>query len=959
MTMPAVIGLLLNTSLLLALTLVFDLVAGLRRLEHSWSGRLMMGAATGLIGVGLMLAPVYAEPGIQFDTRSVLLSISGLFLGPWPTLMAVVMTAVARYWIGGAWIVGVLVIVASGALGVAWQRVHRRLHGRRLQSFYLLGLVVHVVMLSLIATIPGSGPALVREIAVPVMALYPLATVVLGLLLTQRLQRQRTVLKLHESEARYRLLAEQAQDLVYRYEFEPVPRFTYVSPSATALTGYTPEEHYADPQLGRAIVHPEDLPLLDALIDGRTTHGAPLLLRWRRRDGQVIWTEQRTRLVRSRDGRLVAVEGVARDVTAREEAAALLSRREREYRELFDANPHPMWVYDVASVRFLAVNQRAIEVYGWSRDEFLSMTIFDIRAPEDRAALTRLLTSGIRNDQVTLTRHQTRDGRLLDVEVIAHQTEFDGRPARLVLAHDVTESRRIQAERERLIAAIEQSDDSIVITNQRGVIEYVNPAFERVTGYTREEAVGRNPRILKSGEQDDADYQRLWHTILSGQTWRGRLVNRRKDGTLFAEDATISPVRGADGAISSFVAVKRDVTQELERQTQYLQAQKMESVGRLAAGVAHDFNNLLTIINGSAELAAGSVPPDGPVAEDLRQILAAGARGAALTRQMLAFSRQQIVAPTVLDVDGVIDPFRRMLERLLPEHITLEVSTRLAPARVRCDPGQLEQILLNLVVNARDAMPSGGRLRIETDLVMLSAADARQLRPPLAAGPYARIRVADSGIGMDTSVLAQIFEPFFTTKAIGKGTGIGLSTVLRIVTDSGGGLRVASQPGHGSTFEVFLPAVAAVDEEPVAASHGDVQLPDAVVLLVEDEAMLRTLARRALTQAGCRVLVASNGREGLEMAVAQLGRLDLVITDIIMPELGGREMVRALEARRPGLPVLYTSGYTGDQDLADWLTRSGAPFLAKPYAPADLVRAAAAVIERVRGAARPGTPSPP
>lgn len=551
-------------------------------------------------------------------------------------------------------------------------------------------------------------------------------------------------------------------------------------------------------------------------------------------------------------------------------------------------------------------------------------------------------------EQAGLWRHRAKDGRLLDVEATSHTTEFDGRAARLVLSHDVTVVRRAQAERDRLIAAIEQSDDSIVITDAEGTIEYVNPAFERVTGYRRDEALGGNPRLLKSGEQDGSYYKQLWQTILSGFTWRGRLVNKSKAGKLFTEEATISPVRSADGRIESFVAVKRDITRDLELQAQYLQAQKMESVGRLAAGVAHDFNNLLTIINGSAELATTTVAPDDPVAEDLRQILAAGARGAALTRQLLAFSRQQIVKPVILDLDGVIDGFRKMLARLLKEDIVLDVQLGLHHARVKADPGYLEQIILNLAVNARDAMPSGGTLRITTASKVLDHLEAGTLRPAVNPGRYAVVRVADTGVGMSDATRAHIFEPFFTTKAIGKGTGLGLATVLRIVQESGGGLRVESAPGAGTRFEVFLPEVVGDEPGDTAIPVEQAPAPQAVVLLVEDEDMLRTLAVRALNHAGFTVVAVANGREGLEAAQALQGPLDLVITDVIMPEMGGREMVQALATSRPDAPVLYTSGYTGDLELADWLSASGAPFLAKPYTPAELVAAAASVIRSTR-----------
>ncbi len=408
-------------------------------------------------------------------------------------------------------------------------------------------------------------------------------------------------------------------------------------------------------------------------------------------------------------------------------------------------------------------------------------------------------------------------------------------------------------------------------------------------------------------------------------------------------------MRTPEGHIASFVAVKRDVTRELELQAQYLQSQKMEGVGRLAAGVAHDFNNLLTIINGSAELATYNLAPDDPAREDLSQILAAGARAAALTRQLLAFSRQAVVLPVVLDLDQVIEGFRKMLGRLLPEYITFEVQLGLPTTRIKADSGQLEQVLLNLVVNARDAMAEGGTLRIETAAVTLREGETSGVRPAIPPGRYACVRVTDTGAGMDAAVLARMFEPFFTTKVIGKGTGLGLSTVLNIVERSSGGIRVSSRVDAGTQFEVFLPEVAdalSTDATPDAGAPSEVT--QAVILLVEDEEMLRALAVRTLTQAGFSVVAVGNGREGLEAAASLTGPLDLVITDVIMPEMGGREMAEALALQRPTVPVLYTSGYTGDVGLVEWLSASGAAFLAKPYLPAELVKAAAAIIDATR-----------
>lgn len=705
MSRTVLLGLLLNAGLLLALTVVVDLLSVRSRVGRTWTGHGLAGVSAGLIGIGLMAVPIHVEPGVQFDARSVLLSVTGLFLGPFATIVAVVLTAAFRVWLGGAWPIGVLIILASGALGLFWRTRMSRLTARRPGlSLYSLGLAVHIVMLSLIALIPdGAGLRALPEVLLPVIVLFPLATVALGLLVIQRNERE-------AAEARQR----------------------------------------------------------------------------------------------------------------------------------------------------------------WQNSE-----------------------------------------------------------------------------RERLIAAVEQSDESILMTDTAGTIEYVNPAFERVSGYRREEVIGQNPRILKSAEQDPAAYEALWRTLLAGGVWRGRLINRRKDGTLFTEDATISPVRDAEGRVASFVAVKRDVTRDLELQAQYLQAQKMEGVGQLAAGVAHDFNNLLTVITGSAELATRMLPPDSPAIHDLEQILAAGTRAGALTRQLLTFSRRSVSLPAVVGVDSVVNGLRTMLARLVQDHAALELDLERSAPKVRVDPGQFEQVIMNLSINARDAMSSGGTLRIETAVADLDHAEASTLRPAVSAGRYARVSVIDTGDGMDAATLARIFEPFFTTKDIGKGTGLGLPTVLQIVERSGGGLRVTSAPGAGTRFDVFLPEASGTDGATGVAQGTTARsrrTGPVSVLVVEDEDWLRDLAVRVLRAEGFLVTAAANGRDGLAMAEDFVGPLDLVITDLVMPEMGGRELAVALAGARPGVPVLYTSGYTSDPSLAQWVRASGAAFLAKPYSPEELVNAASALI---------------
>lgn len=362
----------------------------------------------------------------------------------------------------------------------------------------------------------------------------------------------------------------------------------------------------------------------------------------------------------------------------------------------------------------------------------------------------------------------------------------------------------LDQERRRLSAAIEQAAESVVITDMAGDILYVNPAFERTTGYSRTEVLGRNPRILKSNRQDAAFYKQMWATLTTGQTWKGHLVNKKKDGAFYTEEATISPVLDEKGSIVNYVALKRDVTRELQLEEQLRQAQKMEAVGRLAGGIAHDFNNLLTVLIGNAALALDVLPPDHPVYSDLQVIERSARRAADLTRQLLAFARRQISHPQILDLNELILGIEEMLRRLIRADIELVTALASVRGHVRADIGQLEQVLVNLVVNARDAMPNGGKLTLETADVVVNEDHVRR-HPEVPPGEYVRLAVTDTGIGMTESVKAHLFEPFFTTKEVGQGTGLGLATCFGLVKQNDGYILVDSEPGQGASFKIFLP----------------------------------------------------------------------------------------------------------------------------------------------------------
>mgnify|MGYP001560599096 CR=1 FL=1 len=543
----------------------------------------------------------------------------------------------------------------------------------------------------------------------------------------------------------------------------------------------------------------------------------------------------------------------------------------------------------------------------------------------------------------------TARGRQIWVRSYGAAERRDGRTIRLSGAfQDITE-RRTADELSRLQgAALDAAADAIVITDRAGTIVWVNPAFSKLTGFTSEEALGRNPRdLVRSGKHEQAFYQDMWDTILAGRVWRGVMTNRRKDGSFYTEEQVITPMRDAAQAITHFIAIKEDISARLSLEAQYRQAQKMESVGRLASGIAHDFNNMLTVINGMADLVLERLDPGDLAHADVQEIKRAGDRAAALTHQLLAFSRQQILAPRVMDLNAAVAGMVSLLHRLLGEDIDLVVVPAPDLGRVKADPGQIEQVLTNLAVNARDAMPLGGKLTIETRNVELDenyAGGHAELVPP---GEYILLAVTDTGTGMDEETRARLFEPFFTTKAHGQGTGLGLSTVHGIVKQSQGFIWVYTELGRGTTFKVYLPLVTEA-ERPlrVRASATASTTGTETVLLVEDNEALRQLAARLLRRGGYTVLDGvSSAEQALSLLASFTEPVHLLLTDVVLPGISGRLLSEQVKLERPAIRTLFMSGYTDDTIVRHGGLDQDMPFLHKPFTGAALLRRVREVLD--------------
>ena len=590
---------------------------------------------------------------------------------------------------------------------------------------------------------------------------------------------------------------------------------------------------------------------------------------------------------------------------------------------------------------FTYVNPKFEQIFGYRQDELTRLkTLLDLVARDDQI---RVITQFLRPLQEEIRslhfyfRGRRSDSGTIELEVNGTRTQLNGKPAIIGSLLDITERKKAEEQLSKLWQAVEQSPVSVVITDLRGRIEYVNPRVTEVSGYSEAELVGQNPRILKSGAMDREFYQNLWQTISSGREWHGELHNKKKSGELFWESGSISAVKNSEGRITHFVAVKEDVTERKQSFDQLRQVQKMEAIGQLAGGIAHDFNNLLTIINGYSTLLIRGLENGSPMRKEAEQILRAGERAADLTRQLLSFSRRQILEPKVLNINIQVQSVEKMLRRLIGEHIELVTHLSGDIGFIKIDPGQVEQIIMNLVVNARDASETGGEITIETGNCDLDEIFSLQ-HPGSVAGSYVRIAVRDRGFGMTEEVKRRLFEPFFTTKEMGRGTGLGLATVYGIVKQSGGYIDVISEPDQGASFNIYLPRVfqpadalkRQAAEEPLQGSQ--------TILVVEDEPGVLNLVVHTLRKRGFSVLETTDPEQGVTLFEEHLEEIDMLLTDVVMPFMSGPALAELLIGKKAQLKVLFMSGHTDNKVSFEKILEQGVPFLPKPFTSDTLIK---------------------
>jgi PAS domain S-box-containing protein len=595
-----------------------------------------------------------------------------------------------------------------------------------------------------------------------------------------------------------------------------------------------------------------------------------------------------------------------------------LQQNEERHRAMLESSPNPIVLYDtVGNTKFL--NPAFTRVFGWSLEEVAERKI-DFVPPENQIETTEAIQTVFSSDSGLYTfetRRKTKDGLILNVIINASVFRDANRnPIGMVVnLQDITEIRRAEAERLRLFTAIEQAADSIIITDRRGNIEYVNPVFLKVTGFFREDLIGNNFRIFRSDAHEKGFYRNMWRRISSGKIWSGRISNIMKNGSLRQFETTISPVRDAAGNVGGFVSVNRDVTHEVQLAAQLRQAQKMESIGTLSGGIAHDFNNILSIIIGNTEIAMLGLPESMPARANLEKAQAASLRARDVVRQLLSFSRKTELAKKPVALRQILEDNLHLLRASLPSSIEMRTDIQAKRDTIQGDSTQIHQVVINLCTNAAQAMPEGGVLDIGLWNELLDGAEGGA-SPPGTLQNFVVLSVRDTGSGIDHRIKDRIFDPYFTTKDVGKGTGMGLAVVHGIVQSHEGWITVESNPEKGSVFQVYFPILEAPETPEAKPDPSDMPKGKETILLVDDEELLVDIGTQILEFLGYRVVPFKNPEAALTHFRNQPHAFDLIITDFTMPGMNGIELVTQIRRVRADVPVILCTGYT--EKLEPW-----------------------------------------
>lgn len=1056
MASSSFIGLVNNAALLLALGLIYDLLDFRHHGENSISQQLVSGLILGAIGVAIMLNPWDFGHGVVFDTRSILLCISGFFFGFIPLSLVIIVTATFRLIIGGtgAWI-GLAVIISSGGIGLAWQYFLRnKARHPKTSELYLLGIVVHVVMLVWMLFLPWeTAKNVLATITIPVMLIYPIGTAALGKLLVSREKRRESENRLQKSEEKFRCLFQ--YHIAAQLILDPdTGQIVDANKAAENFYGWSVAELQCKCVPDINTLPPEQVALkMNKAKSLKRFHSE---FKHRLADGSIRDVEVYSSSIEIEGRQLL--HSIIHDISDRQKAEESLREREHFLQTIIKTTVDGFWVLDVKGL-ITEVNTAYCSMSGYSREELIGKSIgeLDTKETEEETAarIERIISKG---SEIFETRHSRKDQSIYPIEVSATYLDVDGGKF-VCFGRDITErkqaEKKISHKNDLLQYIIEHTNSAVAVHDRNLNYIYVSKNYLYQYGIKDHNIIGKHhyevfpdlpqkwrdvhQKVLQGeihgSERDDYHREdgsiewtrwdcRPWFEadgIIGGLIVYTEIITERiqaeealrasearfrnmvedapdpifiqtqmrfsylnqkalnlfgaKDaqeliGTPVMErfhpdyhDSVKQRIKGLnehckpaelmeqkylrmDGSTvlvevtaqsimyednDGALVFVRDITERKNLEAQLMQAQKMESVGRLAGGVAHDYNNMLSIILGYTDFAFEKIDTKHPLFSDLEEIHTAAERSVDITRQLLAFSRKQTIEPTLLDLNESVEGMLKMLRRLIGEDIDIawHPGEHLWP--VFMDPSQLNQIIVNLCVNARDAIKNVGKITIETNTKSFDdeyCAEHVGFRP----GDYIMVAVSDDGCGMDKDLQSHIFEPFFTTKEMGKGTGLGLATVYGIVKQNNGFINVYSELGQGTTFRIYIPRPEALLKKLEKKKH---RLPyaggDETILLVEDDQAILKMTKMMLERFGYSVLSASKPEEAIEIANKYSGQIHLFITDVVMPEMNGRDLSKNILSIYPNLKTLFMSGYTANVIAHHGVLDEGVNFIQKPF----------------------------